>query len=178
MLFSVFVADAHGYTTAPVSRQMYCADGTVTNCGEIQWEPQSVEGPKSFPKAGPRDGTICSGGLSRFSQLDDPRGGKWPTGAVTAGTATFTWRLTAMHATTSFRYFITKDGWTGTKPLTRADLEPQPFFTKNWNGRQPGSTVTDTVTVPSGKTGRHLILGVWDIADTGNAFYSCSDVRF
>nr|WP_308404804.1 lytic polysaccharide monooxygenase [Streptomyces sp. XM4011] len=26
------------------------------------------------------------------------------------------------------------------------------------------------------RPGRHLILAVWDVADTGNAFYSCSDV--
>jgi chitin-binding protein len=32
--------------------------------------------------------------------------------------------------------------------------------------------------LPSGKSGRHMILAVWDIADTGNAFYQCSDVTF
>ncbi|MGW2849460.1 lytic polysaccharide monooxygenase, partial [Streptomyces sp. NPDC001274] len=40
-----------------------------------------------------------------------------------------------------------------------------------------GSTVTHSGVLPQ-KSGKHLILGVWTIADTGNAFYACSDVTF
>lgn len=43
-------------------------------------------------------------------------------------------------------------------------------------GARPGETVQHQGTVPTQKSGRHLILGVWNIADTGNAFYACSDV--
>ena len=46
---SVFIAgpaQAHGYISSPPSRQALCAQGVVTNCGAIQYEPQSVEGPK------------------------------------------------------------------------------------------------------------------------------------
>lgn len=43
-------ASGHGYTDLPISRQKLCQNGTVTNCGDIQWEPQSVEGPKGFPR--------------------------------------------------------------------------------------------------------------------------------
>lgn len=51
----------------------------MTNCGDIQWEPQSAEGPKGFLSGGPSDGTICAGGNSRFAQLDNARGGTgWP----------------------------------------------------------------------------------------------------
>ena len=32
--------------------------------------------------------------------------------------------------------------------------------------------------VSRGKSGRHMIVGVWTIADTANAFYSCADVEF
>ncbi|MEU8567950.1 lytic polysaccharide monooxygenase auxiliary activity family 9 protein [Streptomyces pathocidini] len=178
-VLSTSSASSHGRTVSPTSRQEYCARGTVTGCGDIQYEPQSVEGPKGFPAAGPADGTICAGGLSRFAQLDDPRGGAWPTTRLTSGQSyTFTWQLTANHSTTDFRYYITKNGWNGTKKLTRADLDPAPFLTVPFNGAQPPMTVTHSGTIPSGKTGRHLILGVWTIADTGNAFYSCSDVQF
>ncbi|MEN2416973.1 lytic polysaccharide monooxygenase auxiliary activity family 9 protein [Streptomyces rimosus] len=171
-------AQGHGYTDSPVSRQQLCGNGTVRNCGQIQWEPPSVEGPKGFPARGPADGRICAGGIGRFSELDDPRGGNWPATKLTAGQShNFTWRITARHATTDFRYYITKDGWDPTKPLTRADLDPQPFLTVPFGGRLPGSTVTHAGILPQ-KTGRHLILGVWTIADTGNAFYACSDVRF
>ncbi|MFJ4340078.1 lytic polysaccharide monooxygenase [Streptomyces sp. NPDC088915] len=171
-------AQGHGYTDSPVSRQQLCGNGTVRGCGQIQWEPPSVEGPKGFPARGPVDGTICAGGNGRFSELDDPRGGNWPATALTAGRDhTFVWRIAARHATTDFRYYVTKDGWDPTKPLTRADLDPQPFLTVPFGGRQPGATVSHTGVLPR-KSGRHLILGVWTIADTGNAFYACSDVRF
>ncbi|MER7536486.1 lytic polysaccharide monooxygenase [Streptomyces sp. NPDC057027] len=172
-------AGSHGYTDAPISRQKLCANRTVTNCGDIQWEPQSVEGLKGFPAAGPADGKICAGGNSRFSQLDDPRGGAWPTTKLVAGQSySFRWQFTARHATTDFRYYITKNGWTGTKALTRADLDPQPFLTIPYNNQQPPSTLTHSGTIPAGKTGRHLILAVWTVADTTNAFYACSDVSF
>jgi predicted carbohydrate-binding protein with CBM5 and CBM33 domain len=172
-------AQSHGYTNLPISRQALCANGTVTGCGDIQWEPQSVEGPKGFPSSGPADGKICSGGNTRFAQLDDPRGGQWPATRVTGGQSySFTWRLTASHATTDFRYYITKSGYDPSKPLTRASLESQPFLTVPYNGSRPGSTVVHQGTIPSGKSGKHLILGVWTIADTGNAFYACSDAQF
>ncbi|MEW2070191.1 lytic polysaccharide monooxygenase auxiliary activity family 9 protein [Streptomyces sp. NPDC007346] len=171
-------AQSHGYTDSPVSRQQLCGNGTVRNCGQIQWEPPSVEGPKGFPAAGPRDGLICAGGNQRFAELDDPRNGAWPTTSVTAGQShTFRWRITARHATTDFRYYVTKDGYNPAKPLTRADLEPQPFLTVPFGGRLPDSTVSHAGTLPQ-KSGKHLILGVWTVSNTGNAFYACSDVTF
>ncbi|GLZ14298.1 chitin-binding protein [Actinomadura sp. NBRC 104425] len=171
-------AFAHGYTTSPVSRALHCKQGTVQNCGPIQWEPQSVEGPKGFPQSGPADGTICAGGDSRWAPLDDPRGGQWPATRVGSGQSfTFSWTLTAAHATTSFRYFITRDGWDPTRPLTRSALEPTPFLQQDYGGARPPSTVSHTGTLPA-RSGRHLILAVWDIADTGNAFYQCADVDF
>lgn len=171
-------ASAHGYTNAPVSRAYHCALGNVTDCGQIQWEPHSVEGPKGFPAAGPADGTICAGGNGRFAELDDPRGGQWPATNVTAGQSyTFTWHLTARHATTSFRYFVTRDGYDPAQPLTRADLEPAPFLEVPGHGQQPPENPAHTGTLPN-KSGKHLILSVWDIADTANAFYQCADVNF
>ncbi len=60
-------ASGHGYTDLPVSRQKLCQNGGVSNCGAIQWEPQSVEGPKGFPAAGPADGKLCSAGNASFA---------------------------------------------------------------------------------------------------------------
>ncbi|MEU5215799.1 lytic polysaccharide monooxygenase [Streptomyces sp. NPDC020807] len=172
-------AGSHGYTDAPISRQKLCANGTVTNCGPIQWEPQSVEGLKGFPAAGPADGKICSAGLSQFAQLDDPRGGAWPATSLVSGQSySFRWQFTARHRTTDFKYYITRNGWDPTQKLTRAALDPQPFLTVPYNNQQPPSTLSHSGTIPAGKTGRHLILAVWTIADTANAFYACSDVKF
>lgn len=89
----------------------------------------------------------------------------------------FRWQFTARHATSDFNYYITKDGWDSTKPLTRADLESQPFLTVPYNNQQPPMTLTHQGTLPA-KTGKHLILAVWNVADTANAFYACSDVKF
>lgn len=172
-------AQAHGFTQNPPSRQALCADGKAGDCGPIQWEPQSVEGPGNFPRGGPADGHLCSGGNEKFAALDDPRGGTWPATKVQAGqTVPFRWKVTASHSTESFRYYVTKNGWDPTKPLTRDQLEPAPFQTVDFGGKKPGSTVTHEVTLPKDKKGRNMIFAVWEIADTNNAFYSCSDVNF
>ncbi|MFE7655962.1 lytic polysaccharide monooxygenase [Streptomyces bottropensis] len=175
-------ATGHGYTDLPVSRQKLCQNGSVTNCGDIQWEPQSVEGPKGFPGSGPADGRLCSGGNSRFNQLDAstrPGGGAWPTTRVTGGqNYTFRWQFTAMHATSDFKYYVTRAGWNRNHALTRSDLNLTPFFTVPYNGQRPPSTLSHTGRLPSGLSGHHVILAVWTIADTANAFYACSDVTF
>lgn len=172
------VAQAHGYTQNPPSRQALCATGKAGTCGPIQYEPQSVEGPGNFPQAGPPDGQLCSAGKPQFGQLNDPRGGTWPTTPVTPGqTVPVQWTNTALHPTRGYRYFITKDGWDPTKPLTRDQLEPAPFATHDYRDKIPGKTEGHPITLPN-KRGKHMILGVWDIADTSNAFYSCSDVDF
>lgn len=171
-------AYGHGYAQNPASRSYWCAQGEVQDCGAIQWEPQSVEGPKGFPEAGPADGSLCAGGNARFAQLDDPSK-QWPTTRMQAGQPfEFVWTIKVQHSTTSFEYFITKDGWDPTAPLSRAQLEPEPFFTVPYGGEQPPKTVRHTGELPAGKSGRHLIYAVWTIADTGNAFYSCADVSF
>jgi chitin-binding protein len=85
--------------------------------------------------------------------------------------------LTAVHATTDFKYYITKQGWNQNAPLTRSALELTPFLTVPMNGGRPASDLAHTGTVPT-RTGRHMILAVWTIADTANAFYQCSDVSF
>ncbi|MFI9587967.1 lytic polysaccharide monooxygenase [Streptomyces sp. NPDC052236] len=171
-------ANSHGYTESPISRQKLCANGTVTNCGNIQWEPQSVEGPKGFPAGGPANGKLCSAGLGQFAQLDDQRGGAWPTTKLTSGANhTFRWRFTAMHRTTDFKYYMTKPGWNANVPLTRAALETQPFLTVPYGGNQPPETLSHSGRLPT-RSGRHMILAVWAVHDTSNAFYACSDVRF
>lgn len=178
-LLSAPTASGHGYTDTPISRQKLCANKTVSDCGPIQWEPQSVEGYKGFPAAGPADGQICSGGHSEFAQLDDPRGGTWPATRVTSGQSfDFRWQFTANHSTTDFKYYVTKNGWDPTKPLTRASLDPQPFLVVPYNGGRPDMTTIHRGTMPAGKTGRHMILAVWTVNDTAMAFYSCSDVQF
>ncbi|GHE61238.1 chitin-binding protein [Streptomyces longispororuber] len=175
-------ASSHGYTDLPASRQINCAKGVVTGCGSIQYEPQSVEGPKGFPAGGPADGKICSAGIAGFSSLDKPtkpNGGAWPTTKVSAGqNYSFRWQFTARHRTTDFRYYITKPGWNESQPITRAALDTQPFLTVPYNSQQPPATLSHSGTIPGGRSGHHVIVAVWTVADTANAFYACSDVQF
>jgi chitin-binding protein len=179
MLVPATAVFGHGYTEAPTSRALWCKQGYVQGCGAAQWEPQSIEGPKGFPGAGPRDGQICSGGHDRFAELDDPALA-WPLQEVSAGAEfEFKWHLTASHKTTKWEYFVTRDSWDGTQALTRTALESQPFFTEYSDGQSyPPAETVHTGTLPSDKTGRHMILGVWTIADTSMAFYQCADVNF
>ncbi len=169
---------SHGFTTSPPSRSYLCGTHQVRNCGQVQWDPDGVEGPKGFPQRGPRDGEICLSADGRWAPLDDQRGGTgWPATSVTGGQSfNIVWQFTARHSTTSFRYFVTKDGWDITQPLTRAALDLTPFIQVNYGGTavQPD----DPQRHPPQRHGRHILLAVWDIADTGNAFYQCSDLDF
>ncbi|MEU1763898.1 lytic polysaccharide monooxygenase auxiliary activity family 9 protein [Streptomyces rimosus] len=142
-------AIAHGYVNAPASRQAQCAAGTVS-CGDIKWEPQSVEGPKGLKS--------CSGGNARFRELDDDSKG-WKATSV-GGSQAFTWRLTAQHRTSTWQYFI------GGRKIAEIDD----------HGAKPPATVTYNVNF-QGIKGKQKVLAVWNVADTANAFYACIDVN-
>lgn len=142
-------ASAHGYISNPPSRQAQCAAGTVS-CGDIKYEPQSVEGPKGL--------TSCSGGNSRFSDLDDDSKG-WAVTPVSRSQQ-FEWKLTARHSTSTWQYFA------GGQKIAEFDD----------GGAQPGATVTHQVDFGN-LSGKQKVLAVWNIADTSNAFYACIDVN-
>ncbi|MFG2244032.1 lytic polysaccharide monooxygenase [Spirillospora sp. NPDC048823] len=142
-------AAAHGYISSPPSRQALCAAGAVPDCGPIQFEPQSVEGPKGLRN--------CHGGLSQFAVLSD-ESRNWPAKSV-GGTVSFSWTLTARHRTSTWEYFVG-----GTRVAVFDD------------GNQiPNSVVTHQVDL-SDFPGRQTVLAVWNIGDTPMAFYNCVDL--
>ncbi|MBW6435407.1 lytic polysaccharide monooxygenase [Actinoplanes hulinensis] len=150
LLAAASPASAHGYISSPPSRQANCASGAVSGCGDIVYEPQSVEAPKGSMQ--------CNGGTSRFTVLNDTSK-SWP--AANVGTSvTFNWVLTARHATATWEYFI------GNRLVASF----------NDGGAQPGATKSHTVNL-SGYSGRQTVLARWNISDTVNAFYSCVDVN-
>lgn len=76
-----------------------CASGGAGDCGPIQNEPQSVEGPGKFPQEGPPDGKLCSAGQANFGW-----GGGWPAKGVQPGQEVqFRWKNTASHPTARSR---------------------------------------------------------------------------
>jgi chitin-binding protein len=143
-------ASAHGYVSDPPSRQANCAAGKVSGCGEIVYEPQSVEGPKGLRS--------CNAGLGQFAELAD-ESKPWPAKSV-GTTVTFNWVFTARHSTSSYEYYVGN---------TRVALF-------NGNNQQPPSTLSHTVNL-AGYSGRVKVLAIWNISDTSNAFYSCVDLQ-
>jgi len=169
-------AFSHGYVEGPASRAALCKSGQNTDCGAIVYEPQSLEAPKGFPAAGPADGKIASAN-GAFPKLDEQSATRWSKVNMSSGQNTFTWKLTAAHATASWKYYITKPNWNPNAPLTRDSFDLTPFCSVNYGGVQPPYSYSDTCNVPA-RSGYHVILAVWEIADTANAFYNVIDVNF
>jgi chitin-binding protein len=168
---------AHGYITMPEARGFLCKQGGNSNCGAIQWEPQSLEAPSGFPAGGPADGTIAGAGLAQFNELNEQTSSRWTKRALQAGPNNFSWQFTANHATRNWRYYITKAGWNENQKLSRAAFELTPFCVIDGGNRQPAMQVTHACNVPQ-RTGYQVILGVWEVADTTNSFYNVVDVMF
>lgn len=183
MLLTMFVvfliadkASAHGYIDGPASRAYLCKTGVNKDCGAVQYEPQSLEALKGFPAAGPADGKIASAN-GAFPEMDQQSATRWSKVNITAGTNTFHWTLTAAHATSTWKYYITKENWNPNAPLTRDSFDLTPFCSVDYKGKQPPKSYSDTCNVPQ-RTGYHVILAVWEVADTANAFYNVLDVDF
>jgi len=169
----------HGFIDSPPSRAFLCSSsGGYLNkdCGPVMYEPQSVEGPKGFPETGPADGNIASGGNADFSELNVQSPERWYKNPMSSGLNIFSWKLTTPHSTASWRFFITKQYWDPKMPLTRADFDLTPFCEKFDNGSVSTDNVKIGCNVPN-REGYQVILGVWDIADTNNAFYQVIDAN-
>ncbi|KAJ7270286.1 chitinase [Mycena rebaudengoi] len=154
---AVAPASAHGYVSHPPSRQVLCRDVPVPHCGDVKYEPQSVEAPKgSF---------MCNGDGARFHELNEEHLWVDHFTQVHPGDAplSFTWTLTAPHRTDTWEYFI----------LTEHHTKIASF---DDHGAMPHHTVVHQVPL-HGYTGRQTILARWNIHDTHNAFYACVDLN-
>ncbi len=138
---------AHGWITSPPSRQELCARRLAPyDCGGLQWEPQSVESKKGSK--------LCSGG-GDFEILD--KNTEWPATQVQSEVSIH-WTLTAAHRTSSWLYYVDGELY---KTFDMKNTVPSPNIEHRLSGLSSGA---------------HTILGVWNIADTANAFYNCVDV--
>lgn len=97
MVWAPSACEAHGYLSSPPSRQAQCAQGKVSGCGSIIYEPQSVEAVKGLRS--------CNGGVGTWAPLAD-ESKAWPVTTMSRGVNTFRWTLTAVHATASWEYYI------------------------------------------------------------------------
>lgn len=167
-------AFGHGYIMN--SRAKQCAQGVNHNCGPVTWEPQSVEGPDRFPSTGPADGTIAAAGSPRWVALNEQTPTRWHKVDMQPGNNTFNWHFTATHVSKDWRYFITKQDWDQTQPLTRDSFDLNPFCSYSGNFQHPDVDISHTCNVPN-RSGYQVILGVWDVGDTSASFYNVIDVK-
>ncbi|MFE0588198.1 lytic polysaccharide monooxygenase [Micromonospora echinospora] len=195
-------AAAHGTPMRPGSRTYLCWQDGLSPTGEIKpinpacTAAVAQSGANSLynwfgvlrSDAGGRtvgfipDGQLCSGGNPGFSGYDAART-DWPLTHLTAGGRfDFTYSNWAHHPGTFF-FYVTKDSWRPDRPLAWSDLEEQPFLTVT-NPPQNGSPGTNeghyyfSGTLPSEKSGRHVIYSRWVRSDSQENFFGCSDVTF
>lgn len=178
----------HGYVSAydngvAAGRAALCKFPTSdtneknTNCGAIQYEPQSVEGPDGFPEAGPKDGKIASAETSLAAALDEQTSNRWVKRPIQSGAQNFEWTFTANHVTKDWKYYITKADWNPNQPLARSSFDLTPFCVVDGNMVQPPKRVSHLCNVPE-REGYQVILAVWDVGDTAASFYNVIDVKF
>lgn len=148
-----------------------------TNCGAIQYEPQSVEGPDGFPETGPRDGKIASAQTSLAAALDEQTADRWVKRPIKSGSQYFEWTFTANHVTKDWKYYITKADWNPNQPLARSSFDLTPFCVVDGGMVQPPKRVSHLCSVPE-REGYQVILAVWDVGDTAASFYNVIDVKF
>ena len=179
---------AHGYISefnngVAASRTALCKHATPDtqeknrNCGAIQYEPQSVEGPDGFPEAGPRDGKIASAETALAAALDEQTADRWVKRPIQSGTQTFEWTFTANHITRDWKYYITKPNWNPNASLSRDSFDLTPFCVVDGNMVQPPKQMDHQCSVPD-REGYQVILAVWDVGDTAASFYNVIDVQF
>ncbi|MER5217598.1 lytic polysaccharide monooxygenase [Streptomyces sp. NPDC002838] len=182
-------AQAHGAPTDPVSRVFACSpDGGATGSAACRaavaangapftaWDNLRIANVNGRDRQTVPDGKLCSSGLPAYRGLDLARS-DWPSTRLTPG-ATLTMRyVSTIPHTGTFRLFLTKPGYDPAKPLTWADLPERPFAEVKDPALTDGA-YRIRATLPSDRTGRHVLYTVWQNSSTPDTYYSCSDVVF
>lgn len=175
----------HGYVEFPRSRAVLCRENINKNCGSVGTEPQSVEGMRGFPRKGPKDGQLASGG-GRFRQLDEYGLGRWTYEHIfpfhvneTHVKLDIFWIITAMHVTKDFRLFLPNENFRTDAPLSRSMFNLNPVCI--WKLQNPSaSSIEHTCYIDNKSLITHRdvsLYAVWDIGNNLNAFYQVLDVN-
>ncbi|MBL8179785.1 MAG: lytic polysaccharide monooxygenase [Bryobacterales bacterium] len=178
---------AHGALEFPVSRvyncyltqnaSPACADAVALGGAQAvyDWNGVNIGDASGQHQLRSPGGKLCSAGRDQHKGFDLARR-DWPATSMQSGSdTTLVFHATAPHATAYFRFYITRDGFDPTSPLTWTGLEAAPFCEtvptlQNGRYRMP-------CRLPK-KTGRHIVYMIWQRSDSPEAFYSCSDVDF
>ncbi|MFD7771951.1 lytic polysaccharide monooxygenase [Streptomyces sp. NPDC059787] len=189
-LWAAAPAGAHGAPTDPVSRVVACSPEGGDRAGSAacraavaangapftEWDNLRVADVAGRDRQRIPDGHLCSGGLPAYRGLDLART-DWPATRVGPGGALPMTYVSTIPHTGTFRMYLTEPGYDPAKPLTWADLPEEPF------AEVTDPALTDgahrfRVTLPSDRTGRHVLYTVWENSSTPDTYYSCSDVVF
>ncbi|PTH89586.1 chitin-binding protein [Streptomyces sp. A244] len=183
-------ARAHGAPTDPVSRVVACSPeggdraGTAACRAAVAangapftaWDNLRVANVNGRDRAVIPDGKLCSGGLPAYRGLDLARA-DWPSTRTAPG-ATLTMRyVSTIPHTGTFRMYLTKPGYDPAGPLSWSDLPRKPFAEVTDPALRDGAYRFEA-TLPSDRTGRHVLYTVWQNSSTPDTYYSCSDVVF
>lgn len=189
----------HGHIFSPKSRAYFAWEAGRMNAGQLNQR----EAGKFFPQLAsglrdpiapddqanalpPPDGRIASANQGDSIFLDEP-GRHWQKHDVESHQLlTVSWHYTARHLTRRWNYFITRPDWNPDLPLSREQFEEKPFwqvqlseqpFWSHGEALNPPNPTVHDVMLPE-RTGYHVLLAVWEVADTGNAFYQVIDLDF
>jgi predicted carbohydrate-binding protein with CBM5 and CBM33 domain len=202
-LFAATVVHAHGRLTEPASRIVLCVEKRNANCNVEAWQANSMENGKFFPatRAGladafapddvrnappPKDGDIAGSSVNgAVPVLNEQSADRWTKVPMQANSLqTFKWEYSAVHGTRRWNYFITRAKWNPDKPLTRARFDEKPFCTVQNNEQpywqvnlQPAEPTIHQCRLPD-RSGYHVILAVWEVANTPMGFYQVVDTHF
>ncbi|MGA5897240.1 lytic polysaccharide monooxygenase auxiliary activity family 9 protein [Streptomyces venetus] len=189
-LWTAGPARAHGAPTDPLSRVVACSPEGGDDAGSAAcraavaangapftaWDNLRVANVDGRDRQVVPDGKLCSGGLPDYKGLDLART-DWPATRVTPG-ATLNMRyVSTIPHTGTFRMYLTKPGYDPAGPLSWSDLPEKPFAEVTDPELTDGAYRFDA-TLPSDRTGRHVLYTVWQNSSTPDTYYSCSDVVF
>lgn len=182
---------AHGSMQTPISRVYQCfqegpespksdACQAVVDAGGTQplydWMEVNQSDANGKHTKIIADGTLCAGGRDKYVGLDLPRRDWKKTTIVPNAKGKYKFKLyaTTPHATKYLRFYITRDGWDRDKSLAWSDVER---FAQKKSPTFKGNLLSVKKKLPEGKSGRHVILAIWQRSDSAEAFYSCSEVK-
>ncbi|MFI8891127.1 lytic polysaccharide monooxygenase auxiliary activity family 9 protein [Streptomyces paradoxus] len=183
-------ARAHGAPTDPVSRVVACSPeggdraGTAACRAAVAangapftaWDNLRVANVNGRDRAVIPDGKLCSGGLPAYRGLDLARA-DWPSTRMAPGAKLTMRYVSTIPHTGTFRMYLTKPGYDPAGTLSWSDLPEKPFAEVTDPALTDGA-YRIAATLPSDRTGRHVLYTVWQNSSTPDTYYSCSDVVF
>jgi chitin-binding protein len=183
-------AQAHGAPTDPVSRVYGCSpDGgaaarsaacraavAANGAPLTAWDNLRVANVNGRDRQVIPDGRLCSGGLPAYKGLDLARS-DWPSTRLAPGAELTMRYVSTIPHTGTFRLYLTRPGYDPAQPLSWSDLPEKPFAEVKDPALADGA-YRIRATLPSDRTGRHVLFTIWQNSSTPDTYYSCSDVVF